>query len=51
VADDGRGFDVGATGFGTGLHGMADRIDSLGGSLEVRSEPGAGTTITGAVPV
>ncbi|MGH2631074.1 MAG: GAF domain-containing sensor histidine kinase [Actinomycetota bacterium] len=51
VSDDGRGFDVGATPFGTGLRGMADRMDALGGSLQVRSEPGAGTTISGSVPV
>jgi signal transduction histidine kinase len=50
VTDDGRGFDQVATGYGTGLQGMADRLDALGGSLEVRSEPGRGTTITGRVP-
>jgi signal transduction histidine kinase len=50
VADDGRGFDPASTGYGTGLQGMADRLDALGGSLEVRSAPGRGTTITGWVP-
>jgi signal transduction histidine kinase len=51
VIDDGRGFDPDATVYGTGLQGMADRIDAIGGSLEVRSRPGAGTTIIGRVPL
>jgi two-component system sensor histidine kinase UhpB len=50
VTDDGRGFDPGSTGYGTGLQGMADRLDALGGSLEVRSTPGRGTTVAGRVP-
>jgi signal transduction histidine kinase len=51
VADDGAGFHVEATSYGTGLQGMADRLDAIGGTLEVRSGPGAGTTVTGRVPV
>jgi signal transduction histidine kinase len=42
VADDGVGFDSSSTGFGTGLQGMADRLDALGGRIEVRSTPGEG---------
>jgi hypothetical protein len=38
-------------GGGTGLQGMADRLDAIGGSLEIRSNPGEGTTILGRVPV
>jgi signal transduction histidine kinase len=49
VADDGKGFDPGATGYGTGLQGIADRLDSIGGTLAIRSAPGAGTTLTGQV--
>jgi signal transduction histidine kinase len=49
IIDDGAGFDPSETGYGTGLQGMADRLDALGGTLEVRSSPGAGTTITGRV--
>jgi signal transduction histidine kinase len=49
VADDGRGFDPAVAGYGTGLQGMADRIAAQGGELEVRSAPGAGTTIAGTV--
>jgi len=51
VADDGRGFDQGATGYGTGLQGMADRLAALGGSIDVRSAPGVGTTVAGTLPV
>jgi len=50
VIDDGAGFDQGSTGYGTGLQGMADRLDALGGHLEVRSAPGRGTTVAGRVP-
>jgi signal transduction histidine kinase len=51
VADDGRGFDLEAVATGSGLQGMADRLAAVGGSLEVRSAPGAGTTVAGSVPV
>ena len=51
VVDDGAGFDPASTGYGTGLQGMADRLAALGGTLEVRSAPGAGTTVVGEVPV
>lgn len=51
VSDDGRGFDPGTTPSGTGLQGMADRLDAIGGTLEVRSARGAGTTVAGRVPV
>jgi signal transduction histidine kinase len=51
VTDDGEGFDAVATNYGTGLQGMADRLDAIGGELRVSSEPGRGTTVTGTVPV
>ena len=50
VRDDGAGFDPSSTSFGSGLQGMADRLDAIRGSLEVRSAPGNGTTIIGTVP-
>ena len=50
VRDDGRGFDPGAVGYGTGLQGIADRLGALDGSLEVVSAPGAGTTVAGRLP-
>jgi len=51
VADDGVGFDPRATGYGTGLQGMADRLAALGGELIVTSLRGEGTTVRGRVPV
>ncbi|HET8526494.1 MAG TPA: histidine kinase [Actinomycetota bacterium] len=51
VGDDGAGFDPSVTPRGTGLQGMADRLDAIGGRLEVRSAPGEGTNVTGRVPL
>jgi signal transduction histidine kinase len=51
VTDDGAGFDTASTRHGTGLQGMADRLAALGGTLDVRSQPGRGTTLTGQLPV
>jgi signal transduction histidine kinase len=55
VKDDGRGFDpsrLGGNGHqGLGLQTMRERVDSVGGSLEVQSEPGHGTEIHIEIPV
>ena len=51
VADDGRGFDVASMKRGAGLTNMADRLDALGGELQISSVPGEGTTITGSIGV
>jgi signal transduction histidine kinase len=51
VSDDGRGFDPAASRYGTGLQGIADRMDAIGGRLEIRSAPGGGTHVEGIVPV
>ena len=51
IADDGVGFDPAATGYGTGLLGIADRLAVLDGSLLVDSSPGQGTRIMGSLPV
>jgi signal transduction histidine kinase len=51
VTDDGRGFDPATTPPGSGLQNMADRLEALGGSLEVESRPGRGTTVGGRIPV
>ncbi|TMK35360.1 MAG: GAF domain-containing sensor histidine kinase [Actinobacteria bacterium] len=51
IEDDGRGFDATLTRRGTGLQGMADRLDAIGGTLTVRSTPGEGTLVTGSIGV
>ena len=51
VTDDGRGFDPTATGYGTGLQGIADRLGALDGRVQVSSAPARGTSIRGRVPV
>jgi signal transduction histidine kinase len=48
VSDDGVGGADPAT--GSGLRGLFDRVSALGGSLEVDSEPGRGTTVRAAIP-
>jgi signal transduction histidine kinase len=51
VRDDGVGFDPETAPRGTGLQGMADRLDAIGGELRIRSARGEGTTVSGAVPL
>jgi hypothetical protein len=49
VTDDGRG---GAdTSKGSGLRGLADRVEALGGGLSVASPPGGGTRIVAELPL
>ena len=42
IADDGRGGADPRKGDGTGLRGLADRVEALGGRLALESPPGAG---------
>jgi signal transduction histidine kinase len=49
VQDDGRGA-VQLTG-GSGLLGLADRVEALHGRFAVRSEPGSGTTVQAEMPL
>jgi signal transduction histidine kinase len=51
VADDGAGFDTACTPGGAGIQNMTDRISALGGTLQIRAAPGAGTNVAGAVPL
>jgi PAS domain S-box-containing protein len=49
VADDGKG-GADPEG-GTGLRGLADRVEALDGRLRVESPPGGGTRIVAAIPL
>jgi signal transduction histidine kinase len=53
VTDDGTGFDqskVGADGVDGGLMNLRDRLDSVRGTLTVKSLVGTGTTVVAVVP-
>lgn len=49
VEDDGVGFDPAGTA-GSGLGGLRDRAEQVGGAVEVASAPGQGTRVTVRVP-
>jgi signal transduction histidine kinase len=50
ISDDGKGFDPEVRTDGFGLIGMRERAELAGGTVELRSAPGAGTTIVAAIP-
>ena len=49
VADDGLGGADPAR--GSGLRGLADRVEALGGTLSVSSPLGAGTRLEAELPI
>ena len=49
ISDDGVGGADPST--GSGLRGLLDRVSALGGTLEVASQPGDGTTVRAAIPL
>jgi signal transduction histidine kinase len=49
ISDDGVGGADPAA--GSGLRGLLDRVSALGGTLEVASTPGDGTTVRAAIPL
>ncbi len=57
IADDGQGFDLREAaarargGQHLGLWSMRERIEQLGGRLQIESQPGSGTTIQATVPL
>jgi signal transduction histidine kinase len=51
ISDDGAGLPAAGPRLGSGLPGMADRLAAHGGTLDVSSQPGQGTTISGHLPV
>ena len=48
IADDGVGGADPAA--GSGLRGLADRVDALGGRLRVSGPPDGGTVVTAELP-
>ncbi|HEY7538274.1 MAG TPA: GAF domain-containing protein [Gaiellaceae bacterium] len=51
IEDDGRGFDPSESRQGFGIQGMRERVELLGGRLQVESAPGTGTTLVAEVPL
>jgi signal transduction histidine kinase len=51
VRDDGVGFNVERVHTGLGLVGMSERAELAGGSLDIESAPGAGTTLRARFPL
>ncbi|WP_103381962.1 GAF domain-containing sensor histidine kinase [Pseudonocardia dioxanivorans] len=51
VTDTGPGCDVDNMAAGAGMQNMADRLGAIGGTLELSSAPGRGTTVSGRVPL
>ena len=51
IADNGCGFDPQATLTGVGLRSIRERIESLGGEVDVSSQPDHGTRLTVHLPV
>ncbi len=57
ISDDGQGFDVSQitgieeSGRGRGLFSMKERLELLGGTASVKSQPGQGTALTGTIPL
>ena len=50
LEDDGIGFDLTASTFGSGLKGMKERVQGLGGKLNISSLPNRGTKILVVIP-
>ena len=49
IVDNGTGFDVLSEGFG--LMGIRERIAQVGGTVEIRGEPGTGTRLSVWIPL
>ena len=50
IEDNGCGFDPQSVSNGFGLTGIAERVELLGGELEIHSDPDRGTTIQVTIP-
>jgi signal transduction histidine kinase len=50
IADDGCGFDPATTPCGAGLQNIRHRIQGLGGTFKLASQPGSGAVLTVSLP-
>jgi signal transduction histidine kinase len=49
IRDDGIGGA--AAGKGSGLTGLVDRVEALGGKMRIQSQPGSGTSLLVNIPI
>jgi signal transduction histidine kinase len=50
INDNGVGFDSQTAPAGVGLISMTERVEHVGGSLQIRSQPGGGTHVEVRIP-
>jgi signal transduction histidine kinase len=51
IDDDGGGFDTALATRGMGMGNLAERAETIGGTLEIDSQPGFGTTVRVRIPL
>ena len=51
IYDDGCGYDPAEHHAGTGIVGMRERANALGGTMKILSQPGKGTTVEATLPL
>ena len=51
ICDDGCGYDLAEHLAGTGIVGMRERANTLGGTMKIFSQPGKGTTVEAILPL
>ncbi|OLB62971.1 MAG: hypothetical protein AUH94_04155 [Ktedonobacter sp. 13_2_20CM_2_54_8] len=51
ICDDGCGYDLAKHQTGTGIVGMRERANALGGTMKIFSQPGKGTTVEAILPL
>lgn len=51
IQDNGQGYAAAPRSAGLGVRGMRERLELLNGSLELRTEPGQGTTVLATLPL
>ncbi len=51
IGDDGTGFDVGSESAGFGVPGMKERVELVGGDLQISSDDESGTQVRAVIPL
>ena len=51
IDDDGQGLDPAKARRGSGMQNMRDRVEVLGGEIQLEGSPGRGTRVVGSIPL